>query len=70
MKAGKVTLSIYNVLGRRVRVLVDEFQAASPKYALQWDGRDDLGRELASGLYFAVLRNPGFSKSIKILKLK
>lgn len=47
---GRVDLSIYNLSGQRVRKLVDEWREAG-SYSAVWDGKDRLGREVASGLY-------------------
>jgi choice-of-anchor B domain-containing protein len=47
----RVTLAIYDVTGRRVRRLVAGTLAAGRHEAI-WDGRDDAGRALASGVYF------------------
>ena len=48
---GRVTVVVYDVDGRRVRVLVDEEREAGP-HSLTWDGRNDAGQGLASGVYF------------------
>jgi photosystem II stability/assembly factor-like uncharacterized protein len=48
-------LSIYDLLGQRVATLVKGVQEAGP-HALQWDGQDEQGRELASGVYFCRLQ--------------
>ena len=49
--AGEPTrLSIYNLTGQLVRVLQFETLQAG-EHSLSWDGRDDLGREVASGVY-------------------
>ncbi|MCI0690403.1 DNRLRE domain-containing protein [candidate division KSB1 bacterium] len=50
----EVRLVIYNVLGRQVRQLVDEIQPAGFKRVF-WNGRDNSGRELSSGIYFIHL---------------
>jgi flagellar hook assembly protein FlgD len=49
-----VTLSVFDVAGRRVRTLVDGWMRAGP-HSSRWDGRDDGGRAVASGVYFARL---------------
>ena len=54
-EAGPVTLAIYDVRGRRVRTLLDGALPAGPHRAA-WDGRDDAGRAVASGLYVYRLR--------------
>jgi len=50
-ESAPVKLEVYNLLGQVVRTLVDEEQMAG-RYSVVWDGRDDLGREVASGIYF------------------
>jgi hypothetical protein len=45
-----VRLTIYNVLGQRIRSLVNETQTAG-SYSIVWDGRDSFGRQAATGLY-------------------
>jgi len=47
----RVTLKIYNLLGQEVRTLVDEVQEPG-HYAVAWNGRDENGRQVASGVYF------------------
>lgn len=49
-----VRLAVYDVLGRRVRVLVDERQPAG-HHRVQWSGHDRAGQPLASGLYLLRL---------------
>ncbi len=51
---GRVRLEVFDVVGRRARVLHDA-PAAPGRHALGWDGRDDSGRRLPSGVYFARL---------------
>ncbi len=51
----RVRLVVYDVAGRRVRVLVDGERAPGVPHAARWDGRDDRGRPVASGVYFARL---------------
>ncbi len=47
--AADVDLSIFNLAGQRVAMLVDDVREAGT-YTIRWDGRDDKGRELASGV--------------------
>lgn len=49
-----VRLAVYDVLGRQVRVLVDERQKAG-RHTVQWNGHDESGRRMASGMYLARL---------------
>ncbi len=50
-----VSLRIYNLLGQQVRTLSEGVQAAG-QYQAVWDGRDDAGRALSSGIYFIRLQ--------------
>ncbi len=52
--AARVRLSIIDVSGRRVRTLVSEQQTAGSRAAI-WNGRDDSGNSVSSGVYFYVL---------------
>jgi hypothetical protein len=52
---GRVSVTVYDVDGRRVRVLVDEEREAGP-HDLTWDGKNDAGQGLASGVYFVRYR--------------
>lgn len=48
--AAQVQLVVYNLLGQRIAVLVDEARPAG-RYSVQWNGRDDAGRAVSSGIY-------------------
>ncbi len=54
-QGGRVSLRIFNVLGQEVRTLLDNAPAQAGTYELTWDGRDDSGRVLASGVYLYQL---------------
>ena len=53
-KADHVSLVVYNMLGQKVRTLVDKKQVAGA-YTIKWDGTDDFGMSLAGGIYFCKL---------------
>jgi len=65
----RVKLVIYNVLGRKVKILVDEYQTAGCKTA-QWDGKDDSGDEVASGIYFYRLKTDTFDQTKRMVLMK
>ncbi len=54
-KPGLITLTIYNLLGQRVKTLVDEFKPSGSHKDL-WDGTDDWGQRASSGVYTYQLR--------------
>jgi hypothetical protein len=68
-RAGRVTLDVYDVAGRRVRSLADGDLAAG-LHQRSWDGRDDAGRAVASGVYFYRLKAAGRSETRRMLLLK
>ena len=68
-EGGRVHLRIFNVTGQTVRGLVDENQPAGT-YAVRWDGRDDRGLPVASGVYFCHLQTGRFSKSCKMTLMR
>ncbi len=51
-----VELTVYDVLGRRLRDLAPPSPLAAGRYEVRWDARDDDGRSVASGVYFYRLR--------------
>ena len=67
--AGPVQLSIHDIAGRRVRTLLAGVQPAGELRAT-WDGRDDAGQALASGVYLARLEATGGAASRKLVLLK
>jgi hypothetical protein len=68
-KTGHVTLHIYNVLGEKVKTLLDQDQPAG-FYQINWDGENDNGKPVASGIYLYKLEVNGFSEAKKMLLLK
>ena len=67
--AGHVSLSIFNSLGRRVRIL-DEGTKTPGLQTLYWDGRDEHGRNVSSGVYFYRLYAGGVTDTRRMLLLK
>ncbi|MEW6685657.1 MAG: kelch repeat-containing protein, partial [Candidatus Edwardsbacteria bacterium] len=67
----KVSLKIYNVAGQLVKTLVG--QASLPAagiYTCRWDGRDDSGKRVASGVYFYRLVAGDFTATKKMILLR
>ena len=68
--AGWATIRVYGVGGGLVRTLVDRHHAAGV-YTVRWDGKDDQGRRLSSGVYFYKLETAwGANDAKKLLMLK
>ncbi|MFH1501970.1 MAG: alpha amylase C-terminal domain-containing protein [Candidatus Eisenbacteria bacterium] len=67
--AARVSASVYDAVGRLVRTLADrEFPAGAS--AIDWDGRDESGRQVASGVYFARLATENDAASAKLVLLR
>jgi YVTN family beta-propeller protein len=66
---GFVSLNIYDLSGKLVRTLISETKRPD-MYIVQWDGRDNTGRLLASGVYFYHLRVGGSSKINKMYLIR
>jgi hypothetical protein len=62
----RVSLTVYNSLGQKVRTLVNGSLAAG-KHTARWNGRDDRGRNVSSGIYFCTMKTGTFTKSLKML---
>lgn len=68
-EAGRVTLTIYNVLGQEVRSLVDVHQEAG-SHTVMWDSKDNGGHYLNSGVYFYTLKAGDFTQTRKMVLMR
>jgi len=68
-EVGEVTLVIYNTMGRRVQTLVVGRQEDGV-HEVVWDGRDDRGYEVASGVYLCRLTVGTFAQTRKLVVLR
>ncbi len=66
---GPVRVVIYDVKGRRVAVLQDETQRAG-RHTISWNGKDERGTPVATGVYFARVTAGGSSRSRKMVLLR
>jgi flagellar hook assembly protein FlgD len=64
-----VTIEVLDVSGRRVCTLTDGVQE-SGRYEVRWDGCDEAGREVSSGVYFYQLKAGKTVVSRKMILLK
>ncbi|MFQ5825324.1 MAG: T9SS type A sorting domain-containing protein, partial [bacterium] len=68
-KRSRVILEIYNVLGQKVRTLINNEQNPSA-YSVQWDGLDDAGHLVSSGVYIYHLNAGEFTASRKLALIR
>ena len=66
---GYASLDVYDMQGRRVRRLVGDVLKAG-EHSIVWDGQDDSGRKVGSGVYFAKLISGGATADHKMVLLK
>ncbi len=66
---GNVQIAIYNVLGERVKTLVNRNHAAG-QYTLEWNGTDDSGSQVPGGMYLCRMIAKGFVSNKKMLLLR
>ena len=68
-EAGVVRLFVHNLAGQHVRTLVDGGRAAG-RYSARWEGRDDAGQKMASGVYVCRMEAGGFSAVRKLMLVR
>ncbi|MFQ5649866.1 MAG: galactose oxidase-like domain-containing protein [bacterium] len=64
-----VNLNIYNISGQLIRTLVDEKKAPGA-YSVNWNGRDNKGRAVSSGIYYYTIVTDGYKQTKKMLLLQ
>ncbi len=62
-------LTVFNALGQKVRTLVQGSQVAGT-HVVRWDGRDERGIQVGSGIYVYHLQSSGFRAIKKMVLLR
>jgi hypothetical protein len=68
-KRSQVTLGIYDILGKKIKTLLNQSQDAGKRIAI-WDGTDNLGRQVSAGVYLYQIQAGAFTQTRKMLLLK
>jgi flagellar hook assembly protein FlgD len=68
-QSGRVEILINNILGQKIKSLIKEEQQAGLK-RVKWDGIDESGSLVGSGMYYITLLTPTDKKVIKVMKTK
>lgn len=63
------TISVYNILGQRIRLLYAGQQVAG-RHFVNWDGTDDVGRVVSQGIYIIRMTSAGLASSKKLLLMR
>ena len=69
----RINLSIYDLSGRLIRILVDEpsnHLTIQPSNHVVWDGKDSSGREVTSGIYFCRMQAGDLSAERKVVLIR
>ena len=65
-----VELTVYDVAGRKVRLLIDSPAMRPGRYRSHWDGRDDAARPVGNGVYFYGLECSGFRSAGRMVLVR
>ncbi len=68
-QASNVQITIYNIMGQRVRTLIDNTKAPG-RYTIQWNATNDAGLRVSSGVYFYKMIAGDFVRTNKMLLMK
>ncbi len=68
-KSENVSISVYNILGKKITVLLSE-NLPTGEHIIQWDGKDDKANSLAGGVYFIQMKVGEYRQIIKAVLLK
>ena len=69
VKMSQINFTIVNILGEKVRTFENQ-NYASGLNTLVWDGKNNFGQDLSTGIYFCRLKSKNIDKSIKLLYVK
>ncbi|GEM_PF-3452911 len=68
-QASPVRIEIFNVLGQKVRTLIDGYKEAG-RHDIQWNGTDAAGHQVSSGIYFCRMTAGEYNHTIKMMMMK
>ncbi len=68
-KRERVAISIYNQLGQKIRTLLDS-ERNSGRHQIKWNGKNDKGLEVSSGIYFYKIKTGDYQQASRMLLLR
>ncbi len=68
-ESGPVRLNIYNIKGQLIKSLVDS-NLPSGSHTVIWNGKDESGRSVSSGVYLYRMETPSYTKTMKMMLMK
>ena len=67
--SNNVKIEVYNIMGQKVRTLVNQYKTAGT-YSVTWDAKDEAGVKVATGMYFYRMQASHFQTVKKIILMK
>jgi len=64
-----VNLSVFNLLGKKIVTLINE-PLAPNSYTVKWNGKNEIGHPVPSGVYFYIFKSENFNKSHKMVLVR
>ncbi|KPL14172.1 MAG: hypothetical protein AMS26_11695 [Bacteroides sp. SM23_62] len=68
-RTADVSLSIFDLMGREIKTLVSD-KKSQGSYTAIWDGTDNTGQKVASGIYFYRLKSDGITLTKRMVLLR
>ena len=68
-KKTKVKIKVFDISGQRVKILVNE-EKTTGYWSTYWDGTNNLGQKVSSGMYIYTIETKEFKKSRKMIFMK
>jgi hypothetical protein len=68
-QSGHVTVEVFNIIGQKIRTLVDQYQNAGTQTVI-WDGQNESSDPVASGIYFYRISSDEFTATRKMVLMK
>jgi hypothetical protein len=69
-RSGPARADVIDLLGRKVRTLVDEPEFSAGSHVLSWDGRDESGTAAHAGMYFVIARAGSETRVAKLVQVR
>ncbi|KAA3601596.1 MAG: T9SS C-terminal target domain-containing protein [Calditrichaeota bacterium] len=69
-KTEKVKLEIFNLIGQKIKILASGNEFVKGTHSLKWNGTDENGNQVSSGVYFYKLQTENFNQTNKMVLLK
>ena len=64
-----ISIEVFNIRGQKVKTLIDAYQK-SGSHSIVWNGKDDNGRQVGSGMYFYKMRSGSYTSTRKMILMK